>query len=43
MATPMPAIGVAVGVGLALPLGQVGRALLFGLTPSDPLVRPQPC
>jgi predicted permease len=34
----MAAIGVAIGVGLALLLGQVGRALLFGLTPSDPFV-----
>ncbi len=34
----MAAIGVAIGVGLALLLGQVGRVLLFGLTPSDPFV-----
>jgi predicted permease len=34
----MAGIGVAIGVGLALLLGQVGRALLFGLTPSDPFV-----
>ena len=34
----MAAIGVAIGVGLALLLGEVGRALLFGLTPTDPVV-----
>lgn len=34
----MAAIGVAIGVGLALLLGQVGRSLLFGLSPSDPVV-----
>ena len=34
----MAAIGVVVGVGLALLLGQAGRALFFGLTPTDPLV-----
>jgi ABC-type antimicrobial peptide transport system permease subunit len=34
----MAAIGVVTGVGLALLLGEVGRALLFGLTPTDPVV-----
>jgi ABC-type antimicrobial peptide transport system permease subunit len=34
----MAAIGVLAGVSLALLLGQVGRALLFGLTPTDPVV-----
>src|SRR5688572_210363 len=34
----MSAIGVVIGVGLALLLGEVGRALLFGLTPTDPVV-----
>jgi predicted permease len=34
----MAAVGVVIGVSLALLLGQVGRALLFGLTPTDPLV-----
>ena len=34
----MAAIGIVVGVGLALLLGQVGRALLFGLSPTDPVV-----
>jgi putative ABC transport system permease protein len=34
----MAGIGVALGVSLALVLGQVGRALLYGLTPTDPLV-----
>ncbi len=34
----MAGVGVAIGVGLALLLGQVGRALFFGLTPTDPLV-----
>jgi ABC-type antimicrobial peptide transport system permease subunit len=34
----MAASGVVVGVGLALLLGQVGRSLLFGLAPTDPLV-----
>jgi ABC-type antimicrobial peptide transport system permease subunit len=34
----MAAIGIAVGVGLALLLGQVGQALLYGLSPTDPLV-----
>jgi predicted permease len=34
----MAATGVVVGVGLAMLLGQVGRALLFGLSPTDPLV-----
>jgi putative ABC transport system permease protein len=34
----MAGIGVALGVSLALLLGQIGRALLYGLTPTDPLV-----
>lgn len=34
----MAAIGIVIGVGLALLLGEVGRALLFGLTPTDPVV-----
>ncbi|HET7608958.1 MAG TPA: FtsX-like permease family protein, partial [Gammaproteobacteria bacterium] len=34
----MAAVGVAIGVGLALLLGEVGRALLFGLRPTDPIV-----
>ena len=34
----MAAVGIVVGVSLAVLLGQVGRSLLFGLTPSDPLV-----
>jgi putative ABC transport system permease protein len=34
----MAGIGVAIGVSLALVLGQAGRALLYGLAPTDPLV-----
>jgi predicted permease len=34
----MAAIGIAIGVTLALLVGQAARALLFGLTPTDPLV-----
>jgi ABC-type antimicrobial peptide transport system permease subunit len=34
----MAAIGIAIGVSLALLLGEVGRSLLFGLTPTDPFV-----
>ncbi len=34
----MAAVGVVAGVSLALLLGQVGRALLFGLTPTDPVI-----
>jgi putative ABC transport system permease protein len=34
----MAVIGIAVGVSLAALLGQVGRSLLFGLTPTDPFV-----
>jgi predicted permease len=34
----MAGIGIVVGVGLALLLGMVGRALFFGLTPADPVV-----
>jgi predicted permease len=34
----MAGIGIAIGVGLALVLGEVGRALLYGLSPTDPLV-----
>ena len=34
----MAGTGVVVGVGLALALGQAGRTLLFGLTPTDPLI-----
>jgi predicted permease len=34
----MAAIGIANGVCLALLLGEVGSALLYGLTPSDPLI-----
>jgi ABC-type antimicrobial peptide transport system permease subunit len=34
----MAAIGIVVGVSLALVLGDVGRSLLFGLTPTDPFV-----
>ena len=34
----MAAIGVVIGVSLALLLSQVGRSLLFGLAPTDPLV-----
>jgi predicted permease len=34
----MAGIGGVVGVSLALALGQVARALLFGLTPTDPFV-----
>jgi predicted permease len=34
----MAGVGVAIGVSLALLLGQVGRALLYGLSPTDPLV-----
>jgi putative ABC transport system permease protein len=34
----MAAIGVVIGVSLAMLLGQAGRALLFGLSPTDPLV-----
>lgn len=34
----MAGIGVAIGVSLALLLGQAGSALLYGLSPNDPLV-----
>ncbi len=34
----MAGIGIVVGVGLALLLGVAGRALFFGLTPTDPLI-----
>ena len=34
----MAAIGIVVGVSLALMLGEVGRSLLYGLAPTDPLV-----
>jgi ABC-type antimicrobial peptide transport system permease subunit len=34
----MAGIGIAIGVGLALLLGEVGRSLLYGLSPTDPLV-----
>ena len=34
----MAAIGIAIGVSLALLLGRVSRSLLFGLAPTDPLV-----
>ncbi len=34
----MAAVGIVVGVGLALLVGVAGRALLFGLAPTDPLV-----
>jgi predicted permease len=34
----MAGIGVAIGVSLALLLGQVARALLYGLSPTDPFV-----
>jgi len=34
----MAGIGVAIGVSLALLLGQAVRALLYGLSPTDPLV-----
>jgi len=34
----MAAIGVLAGVTLAMLLGQLGRSLLFGLTPTEPLV-----
>jgi predicted permease len=34
----MATIGVAIGVSLALLVGQARRALLFGLTPTDPAV-----
>jgi putative ABC transport system permease protein len=34
----MAGVGVAIGVSLALLLGQIGRALLYGLSPTDPLV-----
>jgi predicted permease len=34
----MAAIGVLAGVTFAVLLGEVGRSLLFGLTPTDPLV-----
>jgi predicted permease len=36
--TWMAGIGVTLGVSLALLLGQAGRALLYGLAPTDPLV-----
>lgn len=36
--TWMAAIGIAIGISLALLIGQAGRALLFGLSPTDPLV-----
>ena len=34
----MAAVGVVAGVSLALVLGRVGRSLLYGLAPTDPLV-----
>jgi ABC-type antimicrobial peptide transport system permease subunit len=34
----MAAVGIVVGVGLALLLGVAGRTLFFGLTPTDPVV-----
>jgi predicted lysophospholipase L1 biosynthesis ABC-type transport system permease subunit len=34
----MAGIGVAIGVSLALLLGQAARALLYGLSPTDPFV-----
>jgi predicted permease len=34
----MAAIGVLAGVSLALFLGQIGQSLLYGLSPTDPLV-----
>jgi putative ABC transport system permease protein len=34
----MAGVGVAIGVSLALLLGQAGRALLYDLSPTDPLV-----
>jgi putative ABC transport system permease protein len=34
----MAAVGIVVGVGLASLLGAAGRALFFGLAPTDPLV-----
>jgi predicted permease len=34
----MASIGIVIGVSLALQLGQVGQALLFGLTTTDPVV-----
>jgi ABC-type antimicrobial peptide transport system permease subunit len=34
----MAGVGIIVGVSLALALGQVARTLLFGLSPTDPLV-----
>jgi predicted permease len=34
----MATVGVVIGVSLALILGQAGRSLLFGLTPTDPVV-----
>jgi ABC-type antimicrobial peptide transport system permease subunit len=34
----MASIGIVIGVSLALLLGNVGRALMFGLTPTDPMV-----
>ena len=34
----MAGVGVAIGVSLALLLGQAARALLYGLSPTDPLV-----
>jgi predicted permease len=34
----MAAIGIVIGVILALELGDIGRSLLYGLTPTDPFV-----
>ena len=34
----MAAIGVGLGVSLALLIGQVGRTILYGLSAADPLV-----
>jgi ABC-type antimicrobial peptide transport system permease subunit len=34
----MAAIGITLGVGLALLLGSLARALFFGLGPTDPFV-----
>jgi ABC-type antimicrobial peptide transport system permease subunit len=34
----MAAIGMTIGVSLALVIGQFGRTLLYGLSPTDPFV-----
>ena len=39
----MAAIGVVLGVSLALLVGESGASLLFGLSPTDPSSQLRPC